>query len=174
MHTYIHAYQHPTPSTHEKAVKRHDAARMAHTSACARTHVVGTTKKNSEKNHTCAGDGARKRDGVHPRDFVHAQCQGVAHGAADGYCVRVPVNLGHGAVVAHNVQGGRRDEALIHEQGERGLDVKRVAAGEADELWMTRHLRTMWKRASAQSRAGRSAVAAYMFACAHVPGGRGA
>ena len=69
--------------------------------------------------------------------------------------MRVPVNLGHGAVVAHNVQGGRRDEALIHQQGEWGLHVERVAAGEADELRMPRHLRVMQQQRACQRRTAR-------------------
>eukprot|EP00967_Tisochrysis_lutea_P149011 scaffold285613_cov32-Tisochrysis_lutea.AAC.4 len=50
--------------------------------------------------------------------------------------VRRPLDLRDCAVIAHVVERGRREEAVLHQLRQRGLNIERVAAREADEIGM--------------------------------------
>jgi hypothetical protein len=51
-----------------------------------------------------------------------------------------PVDLRDSSVVTHDVDGRRSNQARIHQQGQRRLNVEWVATSETNKLRMTRHL----------------------------------
>ena len=76
---------------------------------------------------------AREAIGRHLRELVHADGVGVWDVAGDFDAMGVPVELGHGAVVADDVQVDRGDEAVVEDLRGGRLDVEGVLACEADE-----------------------------------------
>ena len=74
-----------------------------------------------------AGEGAEH---IHvfegAEQLLHGEGGGPVYQAIDFQLVLRPVDLGHGAMVAHVVQGGRGDEPILHQRRGSRLHIERV------------------------------------------------
>ena len=96
------------------------------------------------------------------QQLVHGELHGRADEAIDAQPVLVPSDLGHRPVVAHIVQGGGRDKAVLHQHVRRRLHIEGVPAAALVPLWMQALLRLLGSPDSAgmqQSAAGSGAQA---------------
>mmetsp|Transcript_12496 Transcript_12496/g.30326 ORF Transcript_12496/g.30326 Transcript_12496/m.30326 type:complete len:668 (-) Transcript_12496:2-2005(-) len=75
----------------------------------------------------------------HVNDVLHRDGERLLHEPRDLNGVGIPVELRHGAVVANEVERGRRDHALIDELRERRLDVVRVPPRQPNHRGVPRH-----------------------------------
>mmetsp|Transcript_47872 Transcript_47872/g.148106 ORF Transcript_47872/g.148106 Transcript_47872/m.148106 type:complete len:241 (+) Transcript_47872:2417-3139(+) len=89
----------------------------------------------------CADEGHRE---AHDRphfpggQVVHGQLAWLRH-AGDLEAMLIPGDLGHGTMVPHHVEGGRRDPARLLELGQRRLRVEGVSARQPDHVLVTLH-----------------------------------
>ena len=96
------------------------------------------------------------------QQLVHAELCGRADKAVDAQLVLIPSNSGHRPVVAHIVQGGGRDKAVLHQQVRWRLHIEGVPAAVLAPLWMQAPTRLLGRPDSAgtdQSAAGSGAQA---------------
>mmetsp|Transcript_52167 Transcript_52167/g.138523 ORF Transcript_52167/g.138523 Transcript_52167/m.138523 type:complete len:487 (+) Transcript_52167:1563-3023(+) len=75
----------------------------------------------------------------HLHQVVHREDFGRVDEAVDRQPEAIPFQLGHGAVVAHIVERGGRDETLLHERWERRLHIEWMAASQADQVGVARN-----------------------------------
>ena len=86
-----------------------------------------------------ADKGDRNGNAGKGHDLVHGERARLRHGAVHSDLVLRPLDARDGAVVAHVVVRHGGDEAVVHEIGQLGLAIERMAAREADERGVAGH-----------------------------------
>mmetsp|Transcript_31111 Transcript_31111/g.69121 ORF Transcript_31111/g.69121 Transcript_31111/m.69121 type:complete len:268 (-) Transcript_31111:124-927(-) len=86
---------------------------------------------------TDQGDG--QSDGRHGDQLIHTNADWGVNQAIDFNSVAAPADFGHGTVIAYEVNGRWRYEAIAHEMIHRWLAVERVSASKAQDAGVTRY-----------------------------------